>query len=370
MAGLNLADQASLTEDQRRELARIFAMPDCKLAFDLDHEGGITYSAVMQGTGEVHCVWTITKDGLSAQQKNNIFAVMKDFNALRFGDEVDALPSFSSDFHEFVAKGDAGEFFLSQAEKQQHSAAEKEKKVPASPPPLDLSGGSCVTGCFAFRTTAALRKATGLKWSVAQDGSAYVASGDRLHLEALAEVMRWQLDDSVKDRDATIRVLGADKKNSTLHIARFACETGDFVAKVTQALDKDVQPTLSHAGFMNGLCAEQLEKLTSYRFTLVSDRDHPDKPSCAKAVLNADSARSLYKALVQYAGVDVRIKPLPYNDDTPQRDRKAELYVYGSRVALGKLKALRDNSDFKAEFDKLTLDHIAAATSAFRGKTG
>lgn len=231
---------------------------------------------------------------------------------------------------------------------------------------LDLTGGSCTSGCFAFRTTAALRKITGLKWSVAQDGSAYVANGDRVLLEALAAPMRWHLDASVPNKDNAIWVSGDDKKNCTLHIARFACETGGFIDKLLEQHAQDTHPTLSRDGFMNGLCAEQLQKLTGYSFKLVSDYEHPNKASCVKATLNADSARGLQAALQEHAGIASQVRLLPCPKDTAQRDRKAELVVHGNLLTLEKLQSLQRNADFKTAFDYGVLDEVAKATSAFR----
>ena len=427
MAGIDLSNEAALTDAQRAELARIYSMPDAKLAYDLDAVDGITYSATKQDDGSVACIWQIGKNiVIAAEQKSNIFAVMQAFNALRFGNAIVAgsIASNPQDgSYHFTTTGEAGDYFVNQA--QTH--LERKNKTPdfdgyqtvlkhdqtrghwvayihevptisalGSNPALaldqlreafslvresiqpDSAGGtlpnpiasapqplpqapldSCSMGaCFQPGIESMLTRATGLAWSVAPEGGAYIAKGDRITLEALAAQMRPHLHQSVLNKDQAITIEGEGLDEATLRITRGACETGNFAVKCAAAFRKDQDPCYTRRSFMTALSIEQLEKLTPYSFTL--------KDEGATATLNADSARGLQASLLKYGQVESRLTELPAAKDTPQRERKATLTIPADRTTLEKLRALQTNRDFKTAFDYETINHIAAATSAFR----
>lgn len=225
----------------------------------------------------------------------------------------------------------------------------------------NLSEGSCTTGCFAFRTTAALRKLTQMKWSVAQDGVSYMASGDRLTLEAWAETLRPFLDPSVPDHAHAIWVQGSPK-HAFLHINRKACETGKFVEKASAAI---TSPTLAKAGFESALCAEALERLMpGYQFAIKPQAS--GKPAI-ESTMNADTARAIQAALFTHAAIPADITLKPCRPETPQRDKRATLTIHGDSLTYYKLKAL-ESPALKLELESTTLDHLAKATSASRGR--
>lgn len=96
---------------------------------------------------------------------------------------------------------------------------------PASAP--DFSAGSCTKGCFAFRTTAALRRLTNSQWTIAPDGKSYRSTLGELASGAWMDQMQKTLS-TMDGLTAPASELVWREKNKdgsyTLHINRKAAE--------------------------------------------------------------------------------------------------------------------------------------------------